>query len=179
MVDEDLNQRFAARAGLGTRPTPVEIVEAVRAIPYGRPGERSARGVVKDWRGTCSTKHLLLRELLPEAEVRLVHRLFLLARESARRWLGDEAAELVPPAGMVDVHTYATGVINGRRVVIDVTFPREASWDGNSDMPIPFPDGEDFDAGDDPIASKEELVRRHCDPLLREALIAAISLPAM
>ena len=176
-MDEDLYLRFSRRAGLGAQSTSVEIVEAVRAIPHGRPRERSARGVVEDWRGTCSTKHLLLRQLLPEADIGFVHRVFLLTREDARRWLGDDVAEVVPPGGMVDVHTYATGLIDGQRVTIDVTFPTDAAWDGNSDMPIPFPDGEDFDAGDDPIASKEELVRRKCDPQEREALIRAISLP--
>ncbi|SRR6266498_4410395 len=176
-MDQNLHLRFIRAAGLGTRPTQLEVIEAVRAIPHGRPRERSANGVVDDWRGTCSTKHLLLRELLPDANICLVHRVFLLTREPARRWLGNEIADIVPPEGTVDVHTYATGVIDGCRIVMDVTFPGGAAWDGRSDMTIPFPGGKDFDAGNDPIASKEELIRRHCDTVTRERLIAAISLP--
>ena len=37
-----------------------ETVEAVRAIPYGRPSERSVAGMLREGRGTCSAKHRYL-----------------------------------------------------------------------------------------------------------------------
>lgn len=41
----------------------VELVIEISRIPYGRPTVRSARGVLDEGRGTCSTKHLLLAEV--------------------------------------------------------------------------------------------------------------------
>lgn len=175
-MNENLRARFLRRAGLAVEATPLEIIEAVRAIPHGRPRDRSAGGVVEDWRGTCSTKHLLLRKLLPQFDIRFVHRVFRLTPEAAREWLGDDVARVVPPEGMIDVHTYATAEVDGRRVNVDVTFPTGMPWDGRSDMPIPFRDGEDVYAGDDPISSKEILVTQRCDPSTRERLIAALTL---
>lgn len=177
MRDERLFDRFVERARLALSPTLQEIVEAIRAIPHGRPRQRSARGVLEDWRGTCSTKHLLLKALRPDLDVRFTHRIFRLTPDNARRWLGPEVTEVVPPEGMIDVHTYATALIDGRRIVIDVTFPGGEPWDGISDMAIPFPEGEDVDAGEDPIASKDALISKVGDTAARQRLIAALSVP--
>lgn len=152
-----------------------EIVEAVHSIPHGRPRERTAAGVVENWRGTCSTKGLLVRSVLPGLEVRFVHRVFRLTPEAASPWLGADVARVVPPEGLIDVHTYMTANVGGRRVVLDLTFPHSPAWDGVSDMQVPFPLGDDFEAGEDPIASKEELVARFGDASLRRRLIDAIS----
>lgn len=171
----DLRSRFLERAGLPPNAGARQVIEAVRAIPHARPAERSARGVVESWRGTCSTKLLLLRAISPELDLRFVNRVFRLTPEAARTRLGDRAADALPPEGIVDIHTFATALLEGRRVVIDVTFPGGPPWDGRSDMEVPWPDGEDLDAGDDPIASKEELVARLGDPAARARLIATIS----
>jgi hypothetical protein len=173
--DEDLRHLFFQRAGIPPTASIQEVVEAVRQIPHARPSERSARGVVKSWRGTCSTKLLLLDAILPELDLRFVNRVFRLTPSAARAKLGERPAAALPPEGIVDVHTYATGVVEGRRIVIDVTFPGGSPWDGTSDMEIPWPLGEDFDAGDDPIASKEALIARLGDPKARARLIEAIS----
>jgi hypothetical protein len=51
-----------------------ELVEAVRRLDYGRPSDRSVDGMLRERRGTCSTKHLYLAaEILrrfPEASRR-------------------------------------------------------------------------------------------------------------
>ena len=147
-----------------------EVVERVRAIPYGRPRERTPAGVLAENRGTCSTKHALLADLVrerdPDAQVEIVHRVYRLTRDGARRLFGERAAALVPDAGLVDVHTYAR--VDGR--VVDVTFPGGDPWDGESDMQLACGPGDDF-----PAADKEELVARHCDPAVREPFIAALS----
>jgi hypothetical protein len=149
-----------------------QIVNRVRAIPYGRNVDRSAAGVRREGRGTCSTKHALLAELVDG--VQLVHRICRIDRDRARELFGDGAAELVPPEGLVDVHTYATVEIEGRRTVIDVTFPSKDPWDGRSDMPLSCGDGVDVPATDDPFAQKAELVAEHCDPAVREPFIASL-----
>jgi hypothetical protein len=151
-----------------------DVVNAIKAIPHGRPRERSASGVVQDWRGTCSTKLLLLRALFPDLPMRFYNRVFTLSREAARVRLGPAVAEVVPRAGMIDVHTFARVEIGGRWVRIDLAFPGEA-WDGHSDMSDPWGDGEDFDADLDPIAHKESLIERYGDPAVRARFIEAIS----
>ena len=154
-----------------------DIVEAVRAIPYGRPSERSVAGMLREGRGTCSAKHVYLRELLaerfPQTEPRLVHRVYRVDREAARARFGHEAAGAVPAAGLVDVHRYLTAVVGGRRIPIDATFPGEP-WDGRSPMPLACGDGDDHPAGADPDAEKRRLEADHCDPAVREPFIAAL-----
>ena len=58
-------------------------------------------------------------------------------------------------------------------ITVDVTFPLPA-WDGTTPLPLACGSGEDFPAGNDPIASKAALVRRWCDPEIREPFIAAL-----
>jgi hypothetical protein len=155
-----------------------EIVEAVRAIPYGRPAERSVAGMLREGRGTCSAKHTYLRDLLeerfPETEPRIVHRVYRIDRAGARARFGPDAARAVPQAGLVDVHRYLTAVVDGRRIPIDATFPG-GPWDGRSPMPLPCGAGEDHPAGADPDAEKRRLEAAHCDPAAREPFIAALA----
>lgn len=150
----------------------------MRTIPYARNDDKTPAGVLAEGRGTCSTKHALLVELLrdrPELDVRLVHRVYRIDPQRARELFGDRAAAAVPAEGLVDVHTYATAVIDGRRTLIDVTFPSEEPWDGCSDMPLACGGGVDVPAGDEPWTQKAGLVAEHCDAAVREPFITALS----
>ncbi len=155
-----------------------EIVETVRAIPYGRPSERSVAAMLREGRGTCSAKHAYLRDLLaerfPESDPWIVHRVYRIEREGARARFGPGAARAVPDGGLVDVHRYLTAVVEGRRIPIDATFPG-APWDGRSPMPLACGDGDDHPAGADPDADKRRLEAAHCDPAVREPFIAALA----
>ena len=66
----------------------VELIEAVRALPYGRPSDRTVEGMLRERRGTCSTKHLFLAqrsaERFPETEPLIVHRVYQLDRTRAQ-----------------------------------------------------------------------------------------------
>lgn len=177
-MPEDLKNRFLKRAGLGSEPSLWEIVEGLRAIPYGRPSTRTPDGTVHEWVGTCSTKHALLAELLadrPELDVELVHRVYRIDPTRARELFGDEVAKVVPADGLVDVHRYATVVVDGHRTRIDVTFPGPL-WDGRSDMPLCCGPGTDHPVppGADPALLKAQLEEAHCDPAVREPFIAAL-----
>jgi hypothetical protein len=92
----------AARAEL------IELVESVCRLPYGRPSDRSVAGMLREGRGTCSTKHLhLAGELLrrfPQTRPRIVHRVYRIDAEGAARTFGEHAAAAVPADGVVDVH---------------------------------------------------------------------------
>ena len=155
-----------------------EIVESVRAIPYGRPSERSVAGMLREGRGTCSAKHVYLRVLLaerfPATEPRIVHRVYHVDRAAAAARFGPDAAQAVPEGGLIDVHRYLTAVVAGRRIAIDATFPGEP-WDGRSPMPLACGDGADHPAGDDPDADKRRLEAEHCDPGVREPFVAALA----
>ncbi len=156
------------------------LAVAISRIPYGRPSDLSPHGVVADWRGTCSTKHLLFQAMAevcePAATVDLVHRVYRVSPDEAEvRW-GPVVGASVPPDGLVDVHTFARlgGNASASPLTVDVTFPI-APWDGRTPLPIACNPGDDIPAGDDLLGEKAELVARHCDPAVREPFIAALS----
>jgi hypothetical protein len=154
------------------------MVEAVRQLDYGRPSDRTVDGMLRQRRGTCSTKHLFLAEEIqrrfPEADPQIIHRVYCLDAERARELFGSEVAAFVPQGGVVDVHRYLTAMVAGERITIDATFPGEP-WDGRSPLPLACGPGEDFPAGLDPDIEKKALEREHCDPSIREPFIAALS----
>ncbi len=171
-----LGEQFRARTGAGSDLR--RLVVEVSRIPYGRTTRRSAAAVVDEWRGTCSTKHLLLRdlveELLPEVQIELLHRPYRVTRVLARDLWGEEASAAVPEDGLTDVHTFARVTRDGRRLIVDVTFPLH-EWDGSSDIPPACGDGIDHEAGPKPLETKEALVTSNCDPAVREPFIEALS----
>ncbi|GAA1676836.1 hypothetical protein GCM10009733_087150 [Nonomuraea maheshkhaliensis] len=173
---------LAARAGLPENASLAEVVEAVRSMPYGRPRDRSARGALAEWRGTCSTKHALLAAILaehwPHTRPQLVHRVYRCTPDDASRRFGPAAATAVPEEGLWDVHRYLTIDLNGNRVVIDVTFPSGPAWDGATSMPLACGPGTDHPSGPGPDADKRALEAAHCDPAVREPFIAGLSEPA-
>jgi orotate phosphoribosyltransferase len=157
----------------------VELIEAVRALPYGRPSDRTVEGMLRERRGTCSAKHLFLAQRLaerfPETDPLIVHRVYRLDRANARQHHGDQVALTVPEnGGVVDVHRYLTILLDGQRVTIDATFLGPA-WDGRSALPLACGTGDDYPAGENPDADKRTLEAEHCDPAIRERFIAALT----
>jgi hypothetical protein len=185
MTGENTSQRMTGATAIGATPksdTPdgslIELVETVRELPYGRPGERTVAGMLADGRGTCSPKHLLLAQLLaerfPSTKPQIVHRVHRVDRASAERLFGRAVAASVPARGLVDVHRYLEITLGGRSVTVDATFPGEP-WDGRSSLALACVPGEDFPAGDAPDEEKRALEERHCDPAVREPFIAALT----
>jgi hypothetical protein len=156
----------------------VDLVEAIRELPYGRPTDRTVQGMLDERRGTCSTKHLFLAQVLvdrfPETDPRIIHRVYQLDRHRAHELYGGKVADAVPDAGLTDVHRFLTVVLVGRRVELDATFPGEP-WDGRSALPPACGAGTDHVAGEHPDSDKRALEAAHCDPSLREPFIAALT----
>jgi hypothetical protein len=176
----ELHQEAASADALITHGASlVDVVEAVRALPYGRPSDRSVEGMLRERRGTCSTKHLFLADALatgfPGTEPEIVHRVYTLTRALAAELFGATSAAFVPEDGLVDVHRYLTILVDGNRVAIDATFPGNGRWDGRSPMPLACADGLDHPASDDPDADKRALEEALCDPDVREPFIASLS----
>jgi HAD superfamily hydrolase (TIGR01509 family) len=163
---------------LSSESSLIELVEAVRALPYGRPSDRTVEGMLRERRGTCSTKHrfldMVLAKRFPDTAPRIVHRVYRLDRARARELFGASAAEVVPEDGLVDVHRYLTIAVGGERIVVDATFPGE-SWDGRSSLPLACGPGRDYPVGENPDAEKMELEARYCDRAMREPFIAALT----
>jgi hypothetical protein len=165
------------RSGVGAL-TFAQAVVAISRIPYGRPSERTAGAVLREWRGTCSTKHMLLaevaRERWPQTQLRLWHRVYRVTRAFvAERW-GPRTSDLVPLDGLVDVHTFAVVTLGAADLVVDATFA-VPEWDGARDMTLACGPGDDYPAGDDVLGSKAVLVERWCDPALREPFITSLA----
>jgi hypothetical protein len=184
MTGENMSpQMTGARAGATPRSgtfdgSLIELVEAIRQLPYGRPSDRTVAGMLADGRGTCSTKHLflaqLLAERLPTTTPQIIHRVYRVDRPSAERLFGRAVAAAVPPGGLIDVHRYLEIRLGGRSVRVDATFPGE-TWDGRSSLPLACGPGVDIPAGDAPDEEKRVLEERHCDPAVREPFIAALA----
>jgi hypothetical protein len=134
--------------------------------------------MLRERRGTCSTKHVFLAQILaerfPQSQPQIVHRVYRLERERAQRLFGAAVADAIPPEGLVDVHRYLTISVDGQRLTIDATFPGDP-WDGHSPMPLACGLGDDFPAGQRPDDEKRALEARYCDPALREPFIAALA----
>jgi len=134
--------------------------------------------MLRERRGTCSTKHLFLAEALaerfPETQPQIVHRVYRLDRDRAGELFGKDVAAAVPDAGVVDVHRYLIATVDGRRIVIDATFPGIA-WDGRSPMQLACGPGQDYWASSNPDGEKRNLEAEHCDPAIREPFIAALA----
>jgi len=68
--------------------------------------------MLRERRGTCSTKHLFLAGLLaercPETDPTIMHRVYVLDRARAGELFGRDVAEVVPEMGLTDVHRYLT-----------------------------------------------------------------------
>lgn len=154
-----------------------ELVEAVRALPYGRPSDRTVEGMLRERRGTCSTKHLFLSQILterfPDTRPQIVHRVYRLDRPLAGEMFGVQIAACIPIEGLVDVHRYLTIALDEQRIVVDATFPGEP-WDGCSSMQLACGPGTDHPGGEQPNAEKHALEQQYCDPLAREPFIAAL-----
>jgi|HubBroStandDraft_2_1064218.scaffolds.fasta_scaffold02457_7 hypothetical protein len=156
----------------------VELVEAMRAMPYGLPSEPTVESMLLEARGTSAAKHLFLAQVLaqrfPVTEPMLVQRVYRLERARALELFGPEIAGAVPDEGLLDVHRYLTIAIEGGRVSLDVTVAG-APWDGRTALVLACGPGEDFPVDTDPDAEMTALEQEHCDVAARAPFLAALA----
>ena len=162
----------------------------VRDMPYGRASSRDPLATIREWRGTCSGKHYLLRAVFAELgfHADLMACTTLITADSAP-YLPIELRTLLAAGPIVDVHNYL--VLHGPfgRMVVDATWPRSMKALG---LPVneEFVWGRDMTLACDPIvhqrvpdegdpqAFKESLLRRSAaapELARREAFIASVS----
>ncbi len=156
----------------------VELVEAMRALPHGLPSEDTPKCMLSEGRGTSSSKHLFLAQVLaqrfPETQPEIVHRVYRLDHALALDLFAPTIADTVPAEGLVDVHRYLQVTLDGRRTVLDVTLAGPP-WDGRSPLALACGEGSDFSAGEDADADKRALELEHCDAAARSAFLRALA----
>jgi hypothetical protein len=156
----------------------LELVEAMRAMPYGLPSEGTVESMLLQARGTSAAKHLFLGQILaqrfPMTEPVLVHRVYRLEHRRAFELFGPEIAATVPDEGLIDVHRYLSIVAEEKRIGLDVTVPGEP-WDERSALGPVCGAGLDFPAGVDPDKELAALEDEHCDARARGPFMAALA----
>jgi hypothetical protein len=189
----DLLQAAALQRGLIDPQAligPAEAYSLVRDMPYQRATDRRPETLIAEWRGTCSGKHYLLRDLFTE----LGYPSHVMACTSVQ----DLSENLIPPelhdlwsaaAGrFVDVHNYLVLELPASEMIVDATWPLGSEQYGLTVNPA-FVLGQDqrlasvplqswrVPAGQDPQAFKETLLRQNFTPAeleFRDAFILAL-----
>lgn len=187
--DRALLDREAAMDG----PTAFRLV---RDLPYARPLDNRPEGLIREWRGTCSGKHRLLRSLLQglgyDARLMIATYRYDVPGPGAP---GPELVGILERGPVPDVHTF----LEVRSGPGEAWLPLDATWPAGSErigLPVngPWRLGESqaiactppFHAWEvppdaDPDLYKDAVVRAWCgeDRGRREALIAALSLTVL
>jgi hypothetical protein len=101
------------------------VFALVRDMPYLRASSRAPETTIREWRGTCSGKHYLLKALF--AELGIGSRLVACSTqlEIDPDQVPDELRHIVEKAGakIVDIHNYLVLELADGDMVVDATFP--------------------------------------------------------
>ena len=182
---------WPSRGGRPDQPLgAAEVFYLVRDMPYGRASSRDPLTTIREWRGTCSGKHYLLRALFAELGLRadLMACTTRITAENAP-YLPLALRGLLAAGPIIDIHNYLVLYTRYGPMRVDATWPlpmkplglpvnEEFVWGRDMALacdPIvhqPVPDG------GDPQVFKDSLLRQSADaPELarREAFIAAAS----
>jgi hypothetical protein len=183
----------ALQRGLIQPQTPIGLAEAyalVRDMPYQRASDRRPETLIAEWRGTCSGKHYLLRDLFAE----LGYPSHVMACTSVESLPADKVPvdlrDLWSAASgrFVDVHNYLVLELPASEMIVDATWPLGSGKYGLTVNPSfvlgqdqqlactpiqhwPIPDDQD------PQAFKDSLLRQHFTPAeleFRDAFILAL-----
>lgn len=104
----------------------ISLFHAVRNIPYFSSGERSPEAVLRDNRGACTAKHLLLRDLLRRcgelADVELIEGDFAASMPVVNS-MPDELKMWIRSGGIKDYHCYVVWRGPEREQILDATWP--------------------------------------------------------
>lgn len=104
----------------------ISLFHAVRNIPYFSSGERSPEAVLRDHRGACTAKHLLLRDLLRRcgelADVELIEGDFAASMPVVNS-MPDELKMWIRSGGIKDYHCYVVWRGPEREQILDATWP--------------------------------------------------------
>jgi hypothetical protein len=118
----------AVKRGLLKPEEEIDVKQAfflVRDMPYTRASSRDSETIIREWRGTCSGKHYLLKKLFTELGYK-------------SRLIACTTVTLIDPKGVrgklrrlleqsngrfVDVHNYLTLELPQGEMIVDATWP--------------------------------------------------------
>jgi hypothetical protein len=147
-----------------------DVYHAVRRIPYGSTGERDPVKVIANNLGSCSGKHVLLRDLLREvgweAEIITMFTYFNRGIPSHPAMPVDLRA-MIEGEDVCDFHHYVRVRLREGWRKLDATwhdalipygFPVNLNWSGESDTVLAATPIREYPAVEDLVARKEQLL---------------------
>lgn len=157
---------------LGQPPSLPEVYHAVRNIPYGSTGERDPVKIIANNLGSCSGKHILLRDLLREigmeAEIITMFTHFNRGIHSHPA-MPAELRAMIEGEEVHDFHQYVRARRNGHWIRLDATwhdllihygFPVNHNWRGEGDTVLAASPIREYPAVEDLAAWKQELLQQ-------------------
>lgn len=185
-----LLQAEAVKRGLIAADTPIDAALAftlVRDMRYQRASSRDPETTIREWRGTCSGKHYLLKALFAELGLHADLMACTVVTHIDPATVPPPLAAIVAQTEneFVDVHNYLVLRLPEGDMVVDATWPLATKEQG-------FVVNETFRLGEsqriageprqswmvpediDPQAFKQELLRQHFSPKQLEARDAFI-----
>ena len=147
-----------------------DVYHAVRKIPYGSTGERDPLKVIANNLGSCSGKHVLLRDLLREvgwgAEIITMFTYFNRGIPSHPA-MPAELRAMIEGEDVCDFHHYVRVRMGESWRKLDATwhdalipygFPVNRDWKGESDTVLAAAPMREYPAVEDLVALKERLL---------------------
>ncbi len=113
------------RGGIPSQPLgAAEVFCLVRDMPYGRASSRDPLTTIREWRGTCSGKHYLLRSLFAELGLRadLMACTTRVTAENAP-YLPPDLRRLLAAGPIIDIHNYLVLYTRQGPMRVDATWP--------------------------------------------------------
>ena len=159
----------------GTSPTLPEVYHAVRRIPYGSTGERDPVKIIANNLGSCSGKHILLRDLLRESgwttEVVTMFTHFNRDMPSHPSMPADLRTMIEGP-DVCDFHHYVRVRVDDRWLKLDATWHDElipfgfsvnSNWKGDEDTRLAARPLKEYPAVEDLAAWKVQMLTELTD----------------
>ena len=157
------------RLSAGSRNV-TDVYHAVRKIPYGSTGERDPLKVIANNLGSCSGKHVLLRDLLREAgwEAEIITMFTYFNRGiPSHPAMPAELRAMIEGEEVCDFHHYVRVRMDEGWRKLDATwhdalipygFPVNRDWKGESDTVLAAAPMREYPAVEDLVALKERLL---------------------
>ena len=165
------------------------VFSLVRDMPYQRASSREPEATLREWRGTCSGKHYLLKSLFEElgCEAVLIMCTHHFTEENTAGF-PDDLRMQVSQGPVPDVHTYIRLKAGAGWMDVDATWPLQAKplglvvnerFQSGVDMDLACSPIEHFEVPDseDPQGFKEQLIEAHCGSQMkrRDRFIESLS----
>ena len=144
---------FLDRHAGAEHPTVPAIYHAVRNLTYASDGNRTPAMVIAAEKGSCTGKHLLLRDLLRHvgetADVEFIEGDFAAAMPVVSS-MSDPLKRWVASGGIADFHCYVVWRNGKRELKLDATWPDKlaplgypvnGNWDGTGDTRVAIETG--------------------------------------